>query len=172
MGWFSFGSFFWMCWYARLSYYSTNYINNVTKFRVSNGDSIKVALDFKDGDGDLGLAEDETSGKYAQLNSDNTPNKFYYNYWFDFYVKRNKVWTLVPFSSGYNFNGRFPKLYREGRKGPLRGTLYYGIHVPDIAVISGLINKNDTVKFNIQIVDRALNVSNVIETNEVILDLK
>ncbi|MEY5047511.1 MAG: hypothetical protein RLZZ175_870 [Bacteroidota bacterium] len=147
-------------------------LNNVIKKRVIDGDSIIIAVDFKDGDGDLGLADDETSGLYSFYNPDNTTNKFYFNYWLNFYVKRNNIWQLIPFTSSLNFNGRFPKLYKEGRKGPLKGTLFYGFHIPDIAVVSGMINKNDTIKFNVQIVDRALNVSNIIETNEVVLDLK
>jgi hypothetical protein len=51
-------------------------LNNVIKKRVIDGDSIIIAVDFKDGDGDLGLADDETSGLYSFYNPDNTTNKF------------------------------------------------------------------------------------------------
>lgn len=71
--------------------------------------------------------------------------------------------TLYPFPRcGENFNGRFPILFKDGKKNPLEGVIRYGM------VSSGFnpLFSSKILKLKVQIKDRALNISNEIETPE------
>lgn len=174
--------------------------------RYSAGDSIILTLEFKDGDGDLGLSDDETSfpyqeydfvkdgfGNYVEINSsasnppyncfdyligDYNPDPFsdtilinrnpnYFNYHIDVWVKQSSSsftkFDFSPFCSDYN--SRFPILNTKSEKGPIEGSLSYTIK--DLAAL-GLAN--ETVKFTVYIMDRALHQSNTVETPEILID--
>lgn len=101
------------------------------------------------------------------------PNTFADNFLVDFLVKKNGSFTLfnwitAPSSGcGESQNGRFMPLYdSEIPNKPLSGTLTYTMEnygfVPYF--------RNDTLKLRIKITDRALNISNVIETPEFTLE--
>lgn len=101
------------------------------------------------------------------------PNPFTDNFLVDFLVKREGTfvrfdWITAPSSGcGESQNGRFMPLFDpEIPDKPLSGTLTYSMEnygfVPYF--------RNDTLKLRIQIMDRSLNRSNVIETPEFTLD--
>lgn len=174
--------------------------------RYSSGDSVIISINFKDGDGDLGIKAEETNPPYHELeyvrdNSGNfvklgsSPslppyncfdyvdgefdgvagrdtvqvklNPNYNNFLIDFYVKQPDQsylkFDFTPFCT--NYNGRFPLLNTSGTKGPIEGTLSYT--VKDIAAL-GLAGM--TVKFRIQIKDRAFRKSNIIDTPDIVID--
>jgi hypothetical protein len=66
---------------------------------------------------------------------------------------------LVPLS------GYFPLLKIDEKPGPLEGTLSYTIQF-----FHSFTRKNDTLRFDIQIKDRAGNLSNVTETEPIIVN--
>jgi hypothetical protein len=97
------------------------------------------------------------------------PNLFNNNFLVDFYVKRDNSfekfdWITAPNTGcGESVNGRFMPLFdAESANKPLSGTLTYAI------ITNGFIPyfRNDTLKLSIRIIDRDLNISNVIETPE------
>lgn len=102
---------------------------------------------------------------YATVNPDQ------YNYKAEFLIKSNQNNTFVPFnwrkefctefptSGSDQINGRFTVLTEEER--PLEGTLRYAM----VSVGFPLILKDNQFQLKIQIQDRALNKSNVIETS-------
>lgn len=179
-------------------------------------DSLFVSVDFKDGNGDLGLHPDFDTRKpynaiWYYLNYDgsgdlityadrNTPeydtlppyefpyfctnysleesdtfyitqNLDHFNIFVDFYIKKNGQFILYdwitanPPQCGETYNGRFPILNTSGQDRPLEGTLKYSLTGAGFEVIF----KRDTIKLEISIQDRALNKSNVVQTQEFVL---
>ena len=101
---------------------------------------------------------------YFQLN----PN--YNNITVEFLVK-NSDGTFTEFewreafnypNCGISFDGRFPILYKEKPGAPLEGTIRYGMGSIGFKILFSI----KTLKLRIQIKDRALNKSNIIETPE------
>lgn len=131
---------------------------SVRKFRVKDRlgnatDSVSIALKFQDGDGDLGLTIEEV-----------TENPTNYNYFVQAFRKVKGEYTEVVFTP--TLSGQFPVL-NEGKKGPIEGTLYYGTLFPIL-----FSPANDTLRFNVYILDRAGNQSNIVTTEDVVVNEK
>ncbi len=95
------------------------------------------------------------------------PNIFAYNFLVKFMVKRGERYEEFDFNKasltgcGEVFNQKFPIIYDRNTPGsPLSGEL------TNTMISAGFINyfRNDTLKLQIQIIDRALNMSNIVET--------
>lgn len=114
------------------------------------GDTVIVNIKYQDGDGDLGLANADTSAS-----SD--------NYIMNVYAKVNGVFYPLTFNP--SFNGKFPKLTTDNSVGPIDGILSRGLFME----YSAPIVKNDTLMFEITIFDRAKNESNTIRTPSVVV---
>jgi hypothetical protein len=152
------------------------YFKSIEKRRIQDRlgnatDSVNIAVKFEDGDGDLGIAAEEIgnppfhrqdSVPDGQGGYIKTPNRLYYNYYVQSYRKTNGV--FIPFENVPTLNGQYPPL-NEGKKGPIEGTLYYGTLFPIL-----LTPPNDTLRFDVYILDRAGNTSNVVSTSEVIVN--
>ncbi|MBY0426338.1 MAG: hypothetical protein K2Q22_11925 [Cytophagales bacterium] len=118
-------------------------------------DSVWVNVYFRDGKGDLGLYQEDTTGVYFKK------NKFYNNYFIDIYRKSGATFTKYNFpDTNFNLNGRFPTLNPDKKTMPIEGTLSYHFNIP-----KGTLPAKTLVKFKISIADRATNLSNVVETN-------
>lgn len=128
---------------------------------VSFGDSGLVIFKFTDGDGDVGLGENEVSPPY------DTSSKFYYNVFISYYEKVNGQWQQGLTSGGdpVEFNYRTRLLTPEGKNKALKGSIqvyllpiFYNPFSPD----------SDTIRYKIQMCDRALHLSNEVFTNEIV----
>ena len=148
----------------------------IENIRVGEGltakDSIIISVKFKDGDGDLGLKDEDTLAPYSDFITNNEGieelNMFRHNYFIDFYRQEGEEFVKVEFPDPtLNFNGRFPYLNEpETEGGPLEGVLSYTFDITP----SPLIPNNSVLKFEVTIADRALNLSNVIETDTVLVN--
>ena len=88
--------------------------------RYGKRDSIEIAINFQDGDGDLGLSSTDTADPYDYRNG---TNRYYENYFIQPYYK-NKSGVFVPLVSTITANGRYPRLTEVGaRPGPIKGVL-------------------------------------------------
>ncbi|ALJ00886.1 hypothetical protein DC20_20210 [Rufibacter tibetensis] len=122
---------------------------------------------FQDGDGNLGLSEtlfpEDIQGSFAP----GQPN--FYNFFCNLYKKTNGKYSPVLDPSGNRivYNGRFPRLSSDSREEPLEGDIRYSINIFE----SGFspIKKGDTIRFDVQVVDRTFNKSQVVTTSDVIL---
>jgi hypothetical protein len=134
-------------------YYCTNWIINPTievtdVIRGPNGVDFRYTSDV--------VVEDTV---YVQRNTN------HFNMDIQYFVQRNGVYeefdwvTSFEPQCGESFNGRFPVLSDLNDR-PLEGTLRYGMTSSGFLFLF----RNDTLKLRIQIKDRALNRSNVIET--------
>ena len=98
-------------------------------------------------------------------------NNNHFNYFLDFYTLEDGQWVLYdprqeP-TCGPNFWGRVFNLNTQGDERPLKGSIKYSL-------LSGfrLLFRNDTLKIRVKIQDRALNVSNTIETEPFLIQDK
>ena len=120
-----------------------------------------LSFSYTDGDGDLGL---DVSDSLPPFNS-NSP--YYYNLIIDYQKFENGVFRSVPLLSWnietqsfdtVSFNARFKRLVAGNETKPISGDMDYTLFVQNP------FSPNDTVRFAVKIIDRALHESNVIFT--------
>jgi len=133
---------------------------SLTTDKNSNGKDIagRITFSFTDGDGDIGLADNDTFPPY------NPSGQYYYNLVLKYFSKPNGVW--IP-NTAYHLNGRLPVITPEGTNKAIRGDIEYFIYgldqLPQCAV-------NLPVRFELYIYDRALHRSNTITTEEILIN--
>jgi len=117
-------------------------------------DSGRIIFSFTDGDGDLGLTDSETEPPY-----DNNIRVKYFE-------KVNGVW-VQPSAGGLpvNFDCRTQVHTPAGKNKALKGEMIVYL-VPYYYNFTS--TESDTIKYEIQMVDRALHVSNVVESGEIV----
>ena len=123
---------------------------------------ILLELFYRDGDGDIGLGESDTFAPYGQNDA------YFYNLLVWMYEKRNGVWVkplnpLSPDNDTLNFHERLPNLTPSGRTKWIEGTLNVRIPAEPYSLTP------DTIKIQVQLIDRSLQRSQSVETEEIIL---
>ena len=132
------------------------------------GDSLLLSMTFTDGDGDIGLNPGDTTGDYSS-------NSFYhFNLYVEYYEMMNGTWVKgtqdpsgdnFPLADTINFSYRIKNLTPIGQNKTLKGTINITVEPVYYNVIS---NHSDTIKYRVSLIDRALNVSNFLETEPII----
>lgn len=136
---------------------------------ICNGDSIFINIYFRDGNGDIGLASD-----------DPTPE---FNFYVNLLIEKDTIFkpfeycdsdSCAIFLWSDTYKSRIPPLYPEGYSGPLDGTIDYSIFLLTTDLLDPCCRQFEhldsaTIKFTIQLVDRALNKSNIVETTPIII---
>jgi hypothetical protein len=117
---------------------------------IPEGDSAKLVFEFTDGDGDIGLFENDTIPPYDA------------NLFLKYYEQREgqfvEIEPIIP------FNYRIPDISKKGRIKTLEGEIMVRInYYYDFA------SPYDTIKYAAYIMDRALNKSNIIETDPIVV---
>lgn len=117
---------------------------------IANKDTADLYINFTDGDGDIGLTQNDTVA----------PNN--YNCFISYIEKQKGVWVkrVLPF----DFNYRVPVINTSSKKKTIKGVIKISIK----PYYYDPFSKFDTIKYEIYIVDKALNKSNVISTREII----
>jgi hypothetical protein len=122
-----------------------------------------LRLYFTDGDGDMGLSASDTLPPY------NKESAYYYNFFIDYYEKQNGVWTKVvlpppfPGADSLTNNSRIPNLTPEGPNKTLEGEIKMQLFT------NNPFSTFDTIRYEVRICDRALNMSNTVRTPDFIL---
>lgn len=124
------------------------------QFSGSKKDSVILTIKFQDGDGDLGLNEEEKKAAVEKQN---------FNYIIRIFRQKNGVFKEVPQEVPYS--GFFPRLKSDNKKGPIEGKLDYSL-----VYFQDFTPKKDSLKYQITIKDRAGNISNTIESKVIILN--
>jgi hypothetical protein len=134
---------------------------------VSKKDSVVMTIDFKDGDGNLGFTAEELA-KLKKTTGDSLQT-----FVVDIFVSKNG--KFIKSNPKEKFGGNLPIRFKQGSKsGPIEGSIDYSTNF-EYNVFQGipfLTGKRDTVKFAIKIKDRALNVSNMVETSPIVIYAK
>ncbi len=135
-----------------IEYISINKIDN----SGTADDKANILISFTDGDGDIGLELDDTLPPYSPS------GEYYYNYYITYYEKLNDTFQLVDLP--FTFNARIPfvdeDLAERGIKGEIKVEVY----------INNINSDADSIRFDLQIVDRALNKSNILTTPSIFVD--
>lgn len=122
----------------------------------SNLDStVIMVISFTDGDGDIGLRQSDTLAPY------NPGSVFYYNFFLKYFRKENGVYNEMQLIS--TPNQRIPFVDVNSSIKSISGDIRLKLE------LTGLIANNDTFRFEASIADRALHVSNIIITPDLVL---
>ena len=133
---------------------------------VINADStltgeVVLSISYTDGDGDLGLDDADTLYPFGP----NDPH--YYNLIIDYMKWDGSQFVETPLLSWnqqtqnydtVSFNARFKRLVFYDEVKPISGTIDYKM------TVFNPLSPDDTVKFKVHLIDRALHESNTIET--------
>ena len=123
-----------------------------------------ISFSYTDGDGDLGLDDTDTLPPFGFHDA------HYYNMLIEYLKCVNGEFVKTPLLSwnvqtqSYDtvtFNARFKRLRDSEEPRAISGTMDYTLPVQNP------FSPNDTVKFEIRILDRALHESNVIQTDPI-----
>lgn len=114
-----------------------------------------LKLSFTDGDGDLGLADGDTVAPFDKTSI------YYYDFFITYFEKQHG--EFVEVHPVITFNSRIPKLTSTSSNNSLKGEIEIEMF------INNPFSVYDTIRFDAQIVDRALHMSNIISTPEIIL---
>jgi len=145
----------------RIAYNGFTYLFNADS--TFSGEGI-ISFSYTDGDGDLGLDDADTIYPFG-------PNDaHYYNMVVDYLKSVNGEFVKTPLLSWnvqtqtydtISFNARFRRLRDSEEPKPISGTMEYTL------TVQNPFSPNDTIKFEIHILDRALHESNVILTDPI-----
>ncbi|WP_162052572.1 hypothetical protein [Pontibacter pamirensis] len=137
-----------------------------TKNRITF-DSLVVVVDFTDGDGNLGLRRTPTGNSDPDFQPPFDQSSPYFNNFFaNLQIKRGSIYVPYPFPvASLNLNGRFPRLSNDDQDETLEGEIRYTL----TNFSNDIFDPRDTVRFEIYIYDRALNKSNVVYSDDVVL---
>ena len=145
----------------RIEYQGFTYLFNADS--TFSGEGI-ISFSYTDGDGDLGLDDSDTVPPFG-------PNDaHYYNMVVDYLKCVNGEFVKTPLLSWnvqtqtydtVTFSARFKRLRDSEEPKAISGTMDYTLPVQNP------LSPNDTIKFEIRILDRALHESNVIQTEPI-----
>ena len=127
-----------------------------------NGDSLNLTFNFTDGDGDIGLNDHDTITPY------DTSSFFQYNLYIHYFEKDDQNgWVNGMNLSGDTviFTYRIEPIITKGKTKGIKGKMDVNLtHL----YYNTLSNQSDTIKYSIQLIDRALNKSNIVESAEIV----
>ncbi len=132
-----------------------------TSFTIE-GDSADLSFDFTDGNGDIGLSESQVDPPYNQ------GSYYYYNLYVQYWEK-DDVLGWVP---GYDSNGdsiifkyRIKPILEGNKEKALRGNISVSI---EPIFYNPTSPNSDTIRYRFQLIDRALNKSEWVESDMII----
>jgi hypothetical protein len=124
-------------------------------------DSATCTISFTDGDGDIGLAQYDTTAPY------NVGSKYFYNMYMVYYFQDSTgAWKpydsnpATPAIDTFKHVFRIPYLTQDGQRKSLEGDIRVRMNAPYVPLLKG----NPPFKFKITLIDRALHISNEVES--------
>lgn len=117
-------------------------------------DTVDIVISFTDGDGDIGLDQGDTLSPY-----NNNPSNYYYsNFYLNYFENIDGVWEeYTPIDTNANPVGyRIPNITPQGQNKSLKGIIQVGLRMSPVLP--------DSFYVEIVLIDRALHISNVVES--------
>lgn len=145
----------------KIAYEGFTYLFNADS--TFSGEGV-ISFSYTDGDGDLGLDDSDTLSPFGFNDA------HYYNMVVDYLKCVNGEFVKTPLLSWnaqtqtydtVTFNARFKRLRDSEEPKAISGKMDYTL------TVQNPFSPNDTVKFEIHILDRALHESNVIQTDPI-----
>ncbi len=130
-------------------------------FTILPDETAKLTLRFQDGEGDIGLEENQTASPY------DSNSRYYYNLYLVYYEKKDgKGFQVGKDVNGDSivFRNRLLPVYR-GKDKSIEGVIEYSLEPFYYNFTS---SDSDTLLYKVVLIDRALNESNWIETNVIV----
>lgn len=115
-----------------------------------------LVFSFTDGDGDIGLSDDDTIAPFDSSSS------FYYNLFIHYYERQHG--QLVEVELTVPQHQRLPVLTPEGKSKAIKGDIEVELF------INNPFSTYDTIAYEFYLYDRSLNKSNVILTPDIIVN--
>ncbi|MEI6124448.1 MAG: hypothetical protein WCQ95_12560 [Bacteroidota bacterium] len=135
------------------------YIEYLSFAKIQNSSAIDnkgiLKIYFTDGDGDIGLSKKDTIAPFDKSST------FYYNFFITYFEKQHGQFIKVIPS--VTFNSRIPVLTPTGNNKSLKGEIEIEVY------FNNPFSLYDTIKFEANIADRALHISNTIITPEIVV---
>jgi hypothetical protein len=125
---------------------------------TQHGDSASLVVTFTDGDGDIGLNDNDTFPPYDTL-------PYYYNFFLEYYQMTNGVWPDEPEQFALPLYYRVPVITPTGQNKTLEGEI--AVALAPWPTIPG--SEGDTIRLSARLVDRALHVSNTVHSDAIIV---
>ena len=130
--------------------------------KIDNGTGVDqkgiLKFSFTDGDGDLGLSEADTLPPF------NFGGPNYNDLFITYYEKQNGEYVAVPLPDSTMTNdSRIPTVTPDGENKSIKGNIEVELF------INNPISTHDTIAYDVYIVDRALNKSNVFRTPDIVI---
>lgn len=134
---------------------------SVTVYKnITQKDSMVVlSINYKDGDGDIGLSESDSFPPF------NYKNVGFYNLLVSYKVRKKSVWQkiLIPGSEDtLNFDQRFQRLNPNDKKRTVSGNME--LRIP-ASPYPGILP--DSIKLSFQMLDRKMHKSAIVESTEI-----
>ncbi|MES2389465.1 MAG: hypothetical protein V4543_15790 [Bacteroidota bacterium] len=131
-------------------------------------DQFKIAITYQDGDGDLGLDENDIKlDKFKEWidSAAGIRNPNFNNFFVTFQEKTEAGWEDYVFPlAGFTYTGRYPRIADDNHSEPVKGLITY-----TISMGQGSFDIGQVFRFKIRIRDRALHTSNEIVTDSVVI---
>ena len=133
---------------------------------VTYPDSCVVTFAFTDGDGDIGFRESDKN----EVPFNNDSSFYFYNLYLSYYEYQNGQWVLgkagvvgnPPYSKdSINFPFQIDNITPQGKNKAIKGDISVTINPVYFNPISP---SNDSIMYKIILIDRALHISNILET--------
>lgn len=136
----------------------------------SGSDFITISVRLRDGDGNVGLNPSDTAEPFQpfiMIDGENIVNEKRNNYIVNLYRKVDGEFVLFEFDSeGFVIEGTIPRLKDDDENGPVEADLDYSFVIRS----STYEFRNDTVRFDVKVLDRDLNESNTIVTDTLVIN--
>ena len=129
------------------------FVSLVANEDADNGTDVCLTFKFQDGDGDIGLNDDDILAPF------DTSSIYYYNCFIKYFEKQNGEFVEVELPSTLNM--RIPRL-SDNTPESISGEIMLELFA------NNPFSPYDTIRYELYIVDRALNHSNTITTSEYI----
>lgn len=121
-----------------------------------------LMFSYTDGDGDIGLSQGDTTGIFGK------DSDYYFNLWITYQERQNGDWKTVYLVNPQTLDttylhARVPVLMPNMKNKNIHGEIF------DTIPVNNPLSDFDTIRFKVELIDKALNHSNVIETPAIVL---
>lgn len=121
--------------------------------QAGNDSAAVITVNYTDGDSDIGLNQADTLAPFT--------GQFYYNCFVEYYELQQGVWVKPVLNPPFYY--RIPPLYNGSQA--IEGNINIELNAPFYSP-----SPYDTIKYTIQIADRALHLSNIVETPAIVVN--